>query len=247
MKSHSTSRHLELHRSILRELGHVPKAGARVLDFGCGAGQMVEEYCAAGYDAYGCDIRITDESERLRRIDADGSLPFPASTFDFVFSDQVMEHVQDHSRAFAEIARVMKPDALSMHIFPAKLKPVEGHVFVPLGGVIQSRRWLTWWAMLGIRNSFQKGKSAREVVKLNLDYLHHRTNYLTKAEIIEAASAHFANVLFAEEHMIKHSYGNAHRIYPLVRVAPIAARLYSSFYSRVIVLRKPQRDGRGIG
>ena len=71
-------------------------------------------------------------------------LPFADNTFDFVFSDQVLEHVQDHNLAFAEIARVMKPGGISLHIFPARLKPTEAHVFVPLGGVMQSRWWLTF-------------------------------------------------------------------------------------------------------
>ena len=243
MKSELTSRHLELHRNILRELGHTLEPGARVLDFGCGAGNMVDEYCAAGYDAFGCDIRVATETERLRRIDEeDRSLPFADNTFDFVFSDQVLEHVQDHASAFAEIKRVMKPGGISLHIFPAKLKPTEGHVFVPLGGVIQNRWWLLLWALLGIRNSFQKGKSVREVVALNSDYLRHRTNYLSRSEISKAASAHFDNLVFAEEHMIKHSYGHASRIYPLVKVFPFVARLYSTFYSRVLFLRKPLID-----
>src|SRR2546427_925979 len=163
-----TSRHLELHRKILRELGHSLEPGAQILDFGCGAGRMVEQYCKAGYNAFGCDLRIEHESERIRRIDPETrSVPFGDSSFDFVFSDQVLEHVQDHTRAFAEMCRVMKPGAVSLHIFPAKLKPTEGHVFVPLGGLIQNRSWLTLWALLGIRNSFQTDKGFREVVDLN--------------------------------------------------------------------------------
>src|SRR5882762_3131454 len=159
MTSELTAQHLALHRNVLHELGHTLGPGARVLDFGCGAGNMVEEYCAAGYDAFGCDIRIANETERLRRIGEETrSLPFGDSSFDFVFSDQVLEHVQDHASAFAEIKRVMKPGGIGLHIFPSKLKPTEGHVFVPLGGVIQNRWWLTLWAWLGIRNSFQKGK-----------------------------------------------------------------------------------------
>jgi SAM-dependent methyltransferase len=243
MKSDLTARHLQLHQNILRELGHALEPGARVLDFGSGAGNMVEEYCAAGYDAFGCDLRVGSESERLRRIDAEAHLlPFADNTFDFVFSDQVLEHVQDHRLAFAEIARVMKPGGTGLHIFPARLKPTETHVFVPLAGVIQNRWWLTLWASLGIRNSFQQGKSVSEVVALNSEYLHQRTNYLTRAQLVKAASAHFETLVFAEEHMIKHSYGSARRIYPLVRLFPVIASLYSTFYSRVIFLQKPQRD-----
>ena len=210
-----------------------------MLDFGSGAGDMVEEYCAAGYDAFGCDIRVAHESERLRLIDEETrALPFADATFDFVFSDQVLEHVQDHVRAFAEIERVMKPGAISLHIFPAKLKPIESHAFVPLGGLIQSRWWLMLWASLGVRNSFQQSKGVREVVDLNYDYLQTRTNYLSRSQIRKAVAPSFDNLLFAERHLIKHSYGKARRIYPLVRMLPVMASLYSTFYSRVIFLRK---------
>jgi 2-polyprenyl-3-methyl-5-hydroxy-6-metoxy-1,4-benzoquinol methylase len=92
---------LALHRNFLRELGHTLEPCARVLDFGCGAGDIAEEYCAAGYDASGCVIRVAHESELVRTIDEKTcSLPFADATFEFVFSDQVLEHVQDHARAF---------------------------------------------------------------------------------------------------------------------------------------------------
>lgn len=244
MGNEITSRHFELHRNILRELGHSLEPGAQILDFGCGAGKMVEQYCKAGYDAFGCDLRVEHESERMRRIDPEtSSLPFADNVFDFVFSDQVLEHVRDHARAFAEIERVMKPGAVSLHIFPAKLKPTEGHVFVPLGGLIQNRWWLTPWALLGIRNSFQRGKAFREVVDLNFKYLRERTNYLSKPEIIAAVSASFDNLTFAEKEMIKHTYGGARRLYPLVKWAPFIAALYSAFYCRVIFFRKPAPAG----
>jgi SAM-dependent methyltransferase len=239
-----TSRHLELHRDILRELGHSLDPGAQILDFGCGAGKMVEQYCEVGYNAFGCDIRGEHESERARLIDQTSyRIPFADNVFDFVFSDQVLEHVQDHARAFAEMRRVMKPGAVSLHIFPAKLKPTESHVFVPLGGLIQNRWWLTLWTLLGIRNSFQTGKGFREVVDLNFRYLRDRTNYLSKSEIIAAVSACFDNLTFAEKEMIKHTYGGARRVYPLVKWAPFVATLYSTFYCRVIFFQKAAPAG----
>ena len=42
-------------------------------------------------------------------------LTFPDESFDLVISQDVMEHVPDPSRAFAEIARVLKPGG--SHIF----------------------------------------------------------------------------------------------------------------------------------
>lgn len=239
MRNEITSKHRELHRNILHELGHTLEKGAGILDYGCGSGDMVDEYCAAGFDAFGCDINLAVETARLRSIAKDdGSIPFPDGWFDFVFSDQVMEHVQDHERAFAEIERVMKPGAISLHIFPSKLKPIEGHVFVPLGGVMRSRWWLRLWALLGIRNSFQQGKTASEVVELNSEYLRQRTNYLSRAEIVQSVSPYFGAPLFAERHMLKHSYGKARQIYPLVKTLPFIAKLYSTFYSRVVFLQK---------
>jgi SAM-dependent methyltransferase len=237
MKSDLTSRHLELQRNILRDLGHTLTPGAQVLDFGCGAGEMVGEYRVAGYDAFGCDLRVEVETDHLLRM-AGGRIPFADDSFDFVFSDQVLEHVQDHNRAFAEIERVMKPGGISLHIFPAKLKPTESHVLVPLGGLMQQRWWLTLWACLGVRNSFQKSKSVREVVNLNYDYLHTRTNYLSRSQIVAAASAYFGATEFAERYMIKHSYGHARRLYPLVHWLPATAWVYSTCYSRVLFMQK---------
>lgn len=239
MEDDVTFRHLELHRDILSELGHSLKSGSRILDFGCGAGEMVSEYRNAGYDAYGCDVNLASHDALLRRIDPESyRLPFEDDFFDFVFSDQVLEHVQNHQLAFSEMRRVMKPGAIGLHIFPSKLKPTEGHVFVPLGGLIQNRYWLTLWALLGIRNSFQKARGFREVVDLNFKYLRERTNYLSKSEIIAAVSAYFDNLTFAEKHIIKHTYGRAHRIYPLVKLAPFIASLYGTFYCRVLFFQK---------
>ena len=209
---------------------------------------MVRQYRKAGYNACGCDIKVENESELVQRIDQESyRLPFADESFDFVFSDQVLEHVQDHARAFAEIKRVMKPGAVSLHIFPAKLKPTEGHVFVPLGGLIQNRWWLSLWALVGIRNSFQQGKGFREVVELNSRFLKNQTNYLWKSQLIEAAAASFENITFAERHMIKHSYGKARYLYPLTRLVPPLASLYGTFYCRVIFLRKAVSASKGRG
>ena len=200
---------------------------------------MVSEYRKAGYEAVGCDIRLETNESFLRLIEESPyRIPFADHSFDFVFSDQVLEHVQDHERAFSEICRVMRPGGLSLHIFPAKLAPLEGHVFVPLAGAIQNHSWLTFWAWLQLREPSQKGKGFREVADENYVYLKNRTRYLSKSEIVEAASPHFDEIRFVERYMIKHSYGKARYIYPIVKALPFTASLYSTFYSRVILLRK---------
>ena len=44
-----------------------------------------------------------------------------------------------------------------MHIIPARYMPIEGHIFVPFGGVFQHRWWYKLWALLGVRNQYQTG------------------------------------------------------------------------------------------
>src|SRR5262245_35825922 len=60
----------------------------RVLDFGCGAGQLVEEMVRRGYDAAGCDIYADPAaSQRCRRIELSPyRLPFADHSFDIVLS-----------------------------------------------------------------------------------------------------------------------------------------------------------------
>jgi SAM-dependent methyltransferase len=239
MGSSVTSSHLRLHRNILRELGHELDPAARVLDFGCGSGRMVVEYRQAGFEAFGCDLKLEEENALLRRIEGnDYRLPYEDDFFDFVFSDQVLEHVQNHRSALAEIWRVLKPGGISLHIFPSKLKPTEAHVFVPFAGALQSYPWLLLWAFLGLRNSFQAGKSYREVADFNYAYLRDKTRYLTKAEITEAVSSCFGEPSFVEKYLIKHSYGRARYVYPLTHLFPFIVNLYRTFYSRAIFFQK---------
>jgi SAM-dependent methyltransferase len=164
-------RHCALQRAVFAGLGTRLAPGATVLDFGCGDGGLVRAYRRAGFDAYGCDIVLERETEHLRAIGEPYRLPFPDATFDAVVSDQVLEHVLDHRLAAKEIARVSRPSSGSLHIFPPPWRLVEAHVDVPLAGVLRNPVWLGLWARLGIRNPFQAGLSAREVARINREFL----------------------------------------------------------------------------
>ncbi len=110
----------------------IAPGGGRVIDFGCGDGRSVAELRSLGFDAWGTDIHIPDTvvpdtRGRLRLAEqVPFRLPFEDETFDFVFSDQVMEHVEDLVAVFRELIRVMKPGALSTHRFPGPLCPFDG-------------------------------------------------------------------------------------------------------------------------
>jgi SAM-dependent methyltransferase len=83
---------------------HPLRKGARVLDFGAGAGRHVAEFRSAGYDAWGVDQSYISheagavEEAYLRRVEPpDYVLPFERDEFDFVYSTSTMEHVLDRA------------------------------------------------------------------------------------------------------------------------------------------------------
>jgi SAM-dependent methyltransferase len=114
----------------------------RVLDYGCGAGKVVKALQERNIDASGCDVFYEggdysahiDPSVKpgsIRRMESD-AIPFDEGTFDYVITDQVMEHVENLDVVLAEIARVLKPGGRILSMFPDKGVWREGHCGIPL-------------------------------------------------------------------------------------------------------------------
>ncbi|HTO25149.1 MAG TPA: class I SAM-dependent methyltransferase [Gaiellaceae bacterium] len=87
---------------------------ARVLDVGCGTGELTERFVRAGSEVQAIDIspRMV-ELTRARGIDAQiadvESLPFGDREFDCVFAGWVLYHAPALDQAIAECARVLRP------------------------------------------------------------------------------------------------------------------------------------------
>lgn len=163
---------------IIQELGYKVNSWDKILDFGCGNGDIVKLYRDNGFQGYGCDldfkegqgVNLLQKNNIIRLINKDRyKIPFEDSYFDFVFSHQGFEHVKNYSIALSEIKRVLKPGGISLHKFSSRYVPVEPHLYVPLASVINKYWWLVIWAFLGIRNNFQKGMSFDEVAKKTLN------------------------------------------------------------------------------
>jgi SAM-dependent methyltransferase len=87
------------------------RAGDRVLDVGCGAGQVVGKLTEAGYEAYGVDVSEPNIelarkfSDRCQLYDG-RRLPFADGHFAGVGALNVLEHVEEPEAFIAELVRV---------------------------------------------------------------------------------------------------------------------------------------------
>lgn len=166
----------------------------RVLDWGCGRGRTVIKLLEMGIDAYGVDIdpgpigngvplfqaRGEDE-RRLVCIGPDCRTPFADGFFDVVISDQVFEHVRDLDALAAELVRVTKPGGAGWHIFPAKWRVIEPHLFVPCVHWLPKNRLRRWYLRLMLKRipvwKGLEGKPAAERVQVYYDYSVQKTYY----------------------------------------------------------------------
>jgi ubiquinone/menaquinone biosynthesis C-methylase UbiE len=230
--------YVKLFNDVAKDFSCVINKGARILDFGCGNGALVEAYQREGFDAYGTDIILEEETDFLRKIDSSGRIPFPDSFFDLVVSFQVFEHVVNYADALSEIRRVMKTGALSIHTFPSQLRPLEVHTHIPFGGIVKNYNWMLVWAFFGIRNHLQNAMNMQEVATWNYRFLKKNTNYMSKRKIIKYISKYFNCYFFAEREWIRNSFTWVKHFYPLVSVFPFLTKLYSTFNGRTIVLIK---------
>jgi SAM-dependent methyltransferase len=90
-----------------------PQAGERILDLGCGDGQLTERIVAAGANVTGVDASpAMVAAARARGIAAEEgsaeSLPFADGSFDAVFSNAALHWVRGQDAMMTEVRRVLR-------------------------------------------------------------------------------------------------------------------------------------------
>lgn len=136
---------------------HLP-AGGRILDLGCGTGELARTAANEGMRVTACDI----SPEMLRRAVASDAgsgvewirldlgwrmLPFEPAAFDAVVAASVLEYVDAPSTVFGECVRVLRPNGVMLCTVPNLAHPIRW-LELPAAAVarsplarITSRRW----------------------------------------------------------------------------------------------------------
>ena len=208
-------------RALTEISGLKPTTGVRVLDFGCGAGALVQSLVGLGYDCYGCDIVSTSammsDPKRIRQIEPSPyRLPFDDDTFDAVVSTTVLEHARNPEEYLPEIRRVLKAGGFALHIFPAKwYLPQEPHLHVPLANYFYPNCptwWFALWALLGWRSPHHAELGWRQTVIVNRNYYDTGVYYLSTREHERWSRAVFGNCEWPMEFYISHADGGFARL-----------------------------------
>jgi ubiquinone/menaquinone biosynthesis C-methylase UbiE len=106
-------------------MGILPRHG-RILDAGCGTGQISLPLAALGYEVCGYDISRAMVEIANAKVDAAWQvsygvadvrqLPDHDSSFDAVVVSKLFQHVGNWQSAVRELLRVLKPNAFLLHI-----------------------------------------------------------------------------------------------------------------------------------
>jgi SAM-dependent methyltransferase len=116
------------------------QVGDRVLDLGCGTGDLARALATAGRRVTGCDIssqmlsaaRDRGGCARWVQLEPDWlTLPFASASFDVVVAASVLEYVPDPAIVLRESARVLRPGGVVLYTVPDLRHPV---------------RWAEWLA-----------------------------------------------------------------------------------------------------
>lgn len=192
----------------------------RILDAGCGSGHLdtflygnlVVLFPGLRFEIYGYDvgdhgvqpdnfiIKTLDWCcgrfpeipwrDRFKLILQDQQWPYENDFFDFVISNQVLEHVLNHDHFFSEHYRVLKCHGSGVHLFPLKHYVYEGHLLLPFVHRISDWNLLKSYIRLlsraGLGKYSKRGPvSIEDFSEKHADYMTFRVNYLKKGELFE--------------------------------------------------------------
>lgn len=217
--------HVHLARVIEAEAPCYLNRPLRVLDAGCGSGHLIDyiqsflmalnppmEVELHGFDVSdpgvqsagffeGAVSELTQRqpgvnwASRLHLIRNTDDWPFPDEHFDFVISNQVLEHILDLDHFLRQLRRVLRQDGSSVNLFPVRDAVIEGHVGLPFAHRVFSHdlraSYLKLVAQLGLDGLGplvrQRNMTAANYGESTSDYVSFMTAYRSWREIAQHA------------------------------------------------------------
>jgi SAM-dependent methyltransferase len=194
----------------------------RILDAGCGNGLLIAylyrnlpkinpdfSFDLHGFDVTDSQVQKSDFFDttikilqthiptvewesKLSIIQGNQIWPYQRDSFDFVISNQVLEHVVDHELFFSNTYRVLKPSGFSAHLFPLKSCIYEGHLDLPFAHKIHNYdilvNYIKTCSKFGLGkfqgHHQQTGISLNDFSMNHADYMYFFTNYLSYQDIL---------------------------------------------------------------
>jgi SAM-dependent methyltransferase len=126
--------------AVLRHfLGRDDLTGLKVVDLGCSAGYIADEFAALGATVLGVDIDVPGLAvaqdrfgSRVGFLCADGErMPFDDGSIDLVVYNHIYEHVVDPEAVMTEIRRILAPDGAVYLGLGNRLGVMEPHYRLP--------------------------------------------------------------------------------------------------------------------
>jgi SAM-dependent methyltransferase len=198
---------------------------ASILDVGCGIGTYVRAFRAYSDDVHGIEIepeRVAEASRDLPGIvvGVGEALPYPDDRFDLVFSNEVIEHVDDDRATAAEMVRVTRPGGLIVAFVPNRLYPFETHGAYLRGRYVFGNIPLINWLPDPLRDHFAPhvraytGHGLRRIFAGQpVRLVHHRCIY-PGFDNVSARHRHMGRLLRRALHLAEstplHAFGISH-------------------------------------
>jgi SAM-dependent methyltransferase len=227
--------------------------GAHMLDFGCGAGELVAAARQAGIDMLGADVfyggsqtRPEDRAAPVHEIRS-GRLTLPDAALDLIVNNQVLEHVEDLDAVLDELHRVLKPGGLMLSIFPSRDVFREGHTGIPFAHWFPRRSHLRYAYALALRSLGagywkSQARTRREWAAGKMAWLDAWTHYRRRPEIFRAFDRRFVNEYREPDYIRYRLRDGGHtalaRLMDLAPARAAARALFRKLAFLVIVSRK---------
>jgi SAM-dependent methyltransferase len=233
------------------------RPGARILDFGCGPGTVVQAARRLGLECSGADAFYEGEQDlplvektgllgtAIRKIE-NGRVPFDDASFDLIVSNQVLEHVRDLRETVSELSRLLKPDGRLLVLCPTREVVREAHCGVPFlhwldpaspARVAYAARWT--WAGVGFD---KERKSAEEWAREAVSWMDRFVFYRTRHELRALLGRSFETA-FIEGHYLTYRLRGLRRVgalAPFLRIPWLegAGRAICRRFNGVVVLAR---------